>query len=214
MKEELELYFIMGSQNCQDKDPEDILEQALEAGITMFQLREKGEGAATGQEKRQLAERLQARCRAHSIPFIVNDDVDLAIAIGADGVHIGQTDEAMQQVKTRCPEHFIIGVSAQNAEEAKKAIQDGAHYIGVGPIAATRTKIDAKFPIGLTGLREIRKQVGDFPMVAIGGINQKNAEAVRQAGADGISFISVLTKATDIQQAVNELKMKMEKMHT
>nr|WP_318540169.1 thiamine phosphate synthase [Terribacillus saccharophilus] len=213
MKEELELYFIMGSQNCQDKDPEDILEQALEAGITMFQLREKGEGVDwTG--KRQLAERLQARCREHSIPFIVNDDVDLAIAIGADGVHIGQTDEAMQQVKTRCPEHFIIGVSAQNAEEAKKAIQDGAHYIGVGPIAATRTKIDAKFPIGLTGLREIRKQVGDFPMVAIGGINQKNAEAVRQAGADGISFISVLTKATDIQQAVNELKMKMEKMHT
>ncbi|MFP7495066.1 thiamine phosphate synthase [Terribacillus saccharophilus] len=206
MKEELELYFIMGSQNCQGKDPEDILEQALTAGITMFQLREKGEGAKVGEEKRQLAERLQAKCRAHSIPFIVNDDVDLAIEIGADGVHIGQTDEAMQQVKARCPEHFIIGVSAQNAEEAKKAILDGAHYVGVGPIAATRTKIDAKFPIGLTGLREIRKQVGDFPIVAIGGINQKNAEAVRDAGADGISFISVITRAENIQEAVNKLK--------
>ncbi|SDD06818.1 thiamine-phosphate pyrophosphorylase [Terribacillus halophilus] len=213
MKEELELYFIMGSQNCPDKDPEDILEHALKAGITMFQFREKGERARVGEAKRQLAERLQARCRAHRIPFIVNDDVDLAIAIGADGVHVGQTDEAMQVVKERCPEHFIIGVSAQNAEEAKKAIRDGAHYIGVGPIAATRTKIDAKFPIGLTGLREIRKQVGDFPIVAIGGINQKNAEAVRQAGADGISFISVLTKAVNIRQAVDELKMGMEKMH-
>ena len=213
MKEELELYFIMGSQNCPDKDPEDILEHALEAGITMFQFREKGEGARVGEAKRQLAERLQARCRAHRIPFIVNDDVDLAIAIGADGVHVGQTDEAKQVEKERCPEHIINGVSAQNAEEAKKAIRDGAHYIGVGPIAATRTKIDAKFPIGLTGLREIRKQVGDFPIVAIGGINQKNAEAVRQAGADGISFISVLTKAANIQQAVDELKMGMEKMH-
>ncbi|SNZ16919.1 thiamine-phosphate diphosphorylase [Terribacillus aidingensis] len=207
MKDKLALYFIMGSQNCPRKDPEEILEQALDAGITMFQFREKGEAALIGHEKRQLAERLQDRCQAYSVPFIVNDDVDLAITIGADGVHIGQGDESMQQVKKRCPAHFIIGVSATNAAEANKAIQDGANYVGVGPIAATRTKIDAKCPIGLSGLREIREQLGDFPIVAIGGINHKNAKAVREAGADGISFISVLTKATDIQEAVNMLKL-------
>jgi thiamine-phosphate pyrophosphorylase len=207
MKEKLALYFIMGSQNCPHKNPEEILEQALKAGITMFQFREKGEEALSGQEKRQLAERLQERCWEYSVPFIVNDDVDLAIAIGADGVHIGQDDEAMQQVKKRCPAHFIIGVSAANAAEANKAIQDGADYVGVGPIAATRTKIDAKCPIGLSGLRGIREQLGDFPIVAIGGINHKNAEAVREAGANGVSFISVLTKAANIQEAVNMLKL-------
>jgi thiamine-phosphate pyrophosphorylase len=207
MKEKLALYFIMGSQNCPHKNPQEILEQALKAGITMFQFREKGKEALSGQEKRQLAERLQERCWEYSVPFIVNDDVDLAIAIGADGVHIGQDDEAMQQVKKRCPAHFIIGVSAANAAEANKAIQDGADYVGVGPIAATRTKIDAKCPIGLSGLRGIREQLGDFPIVAIGGINHKNAEAVREAGADGISFISVLTKAANIQETVNMLKL-------
>nr|WP_305852598.1 thiamine phosphate synthase [Terribacillus sp. DMT04] len=207
MKEKLALYFIMGSQNCPHKNPEEILEQALKAGITMFQFREKGEAALISQEKRQLAERLQERCRAYSVPFIVNDDVDLAIAIGADGVHIGQDDEAMQQVKKRCPVHFIIGVSATNAAEANKAIKEGADYVGVGPIAATRTKMDARCPIGLTGLQRIRKQLGNSPIVAIGGINHKNARAVREAGADGISFISVLTKAADIQGAVNLLKL-------
>jgi thiamine-phosphate pyrophosphorylase len=207
MKEKLALYFIMGSQDSSHKDPEEILEQALKAGITMFQFREKGDAALSGQEKRQLAERFMERCRAFGVPFIVNDDVDLAISIGADGVHIGQEDESMQQVKKRCPAHFIIGVSVANTAEANKAIKDGADYVGVGPIAATRTKIDAKCPIGLSGLRQIREQLGDFPIAAIGGINHKNAKDVREAGADGISFISVLTKATDIQEAVNMLKL-------
>ena len=100
MKHMLSLYFVMGSVDC-TKNPLVVLDEAIEGGITMFQFREKGKGALTGLEKYRLAEQLFERCRARNIPFIVNDDTDLALALQADGVHVGQEDEAAERVRDR-----------------------------------------------------------------------------------------------------------------
>ncbi|GAA5417546.1 thiamine-phosphate synthase [Paraliobacillus ryukyuensis] len=203
---ELAVYFIMGSNNVGEKEPLAVLKEALEGGITMFQFREKGAGATFGEQKRVLAGKMKELCDSYNVPFIVNDDVDLAIAVNAAGVHVGQDDESIQTVRARCPASYIVGVSATNISEAIQAANEGADYIGAGPVFATSTKEDAKTPIGLDGLTLMREQIGTTPMVAIGGITEKNAASVRKAGADGVSVISAISLATDPKQAVSHLR--------
>jgi thiamine-phosphate pyrophosphorylase len=143
LREALRVYFIMGSTNCV-KNPAAVLNEAISGGITLFQFREKGEGAFTGSEKYALAQMLQTICREHQIPFIVNDDIELAVTIDADGVHIGQEDETVKTVRTKIGADKILGVSVHSTEEALTAIQDGADYFGIGPVFPTKTKADAK----------------------------------------------------------------------
>ncbi|GLB60659.1 thiamine phosphate synthase [Cytobacillus sp. NCCP-133] len=199
----LKVYFIMGSTNC-NEDPENVLRSAIEGGITLFQYREKGEGCLKGEEKRQLAKRLQAICRGNHIPFIVNDDIDLALEVNADGVHIGQEDEPADTIRRKIG-NKILGVSAHNLTEARKAIAEGADYLGIGPIYPTSTKKDAKAVQGLRFLKELRASEIQIPLVGIGGITAENAAPIITAGADGVSVITAISRADSPETAALQL---------
>src|SRR5690625_2551217 len=164
----LKLYFIMGSQNTKS-DPVDILKAAIAGGITCFQYREKGEHAKVGLDRINLGLNLRKLCRENNIPFIVNDDVELAIKLDADGIHVGQDDIAIDELRKIVPSHYMIGLSTSTIEESLEAERLNVDYIGVGPVYKTTTKDDALQPIGLKGLQKIRKET-TIPIVAIGGI--------------------------------------------
>ncbi|SEO02491.1 thiamine phosphate synthase [Paenibacillus sp. OV219] len=203
IREALQVYFIMGSNNCL-KDPLLVLEEAIEGGITLFQFREKGTGALKGEAKVEIASRMRELCRWHGVPFIVNDDVELAITIDADGVHVGQEDEGAAAVRERIGGK-LLGVSAYNVAEAEAAIRSGADYIGVGPLFTTQTKEDAKAASGLLVLAEMQGSDIRIPIVGIGGITAANAGEVIRAGADGVSFITAISHAEDPTGAAREL---------
>ncbi|WP_052400964.1 thiamine phosphate synthase [Oceanobacillus jeddahense] len=202
-REVLRKYFIMGSQNCH-KDPNAILEEALAAGITAFQFREKGTGSLSGEKKLQLGRELRERCRAHDVPFFINDYIELADELEVDGIHVGQDDMPVEEVRARFPDK-LIGLSISTQEELDRSPLDLVDYIGVGPIFATSTKEDSKQTVGLEWIHTIRAQFSDIPIVAIGGIQTENAHSAIEAGADGVSFITAVTEAEDIKEAVNKL---------
>ncbi|MGG1559265.1 MULTISPECIES: thiamine phosphate synthase [Geobacillus] len=203
MKERLAVYFIMGSQNS-ERPAADVLKEALDGGVTLFQFREKGPGALKGADKEALARQLQRLCRAYGVPFIVNDDVELALAIDADGVHVGQDDEDARRVREKIGDK-ILGVSAHNVEEAMAAVEAGADYLGVGPIYPTSSKEDAKEAQGPDVLRRLREAGITIPIVAIGGITAANAKTVVEAGADGVSVISAIASAPSPKAAAAAL---------
>ena len=198
------MYFIMGTANC-SRAPEEVLSEAIAGGITMFQFREKGPGALTGSARLELARTLQQLCRSHSIPFIVNDDIHLAIALDADGIHVGQDDEPARSIREQIGANKIVGVSAHSLEEARQAISDGADYLGIGPIYPTISKLDAKEVQGTAVIEAIRAQEISIPLVGIGGINIQNASPVINAGADGISVISLIAAAAAIRETTRQL---------
>ncbi|MEK4064579.1 MULTISPECIES: thiamine phosphate synthase [Paenibacillus] len=204
MRKLLKLYFIMGSVNCRIS-PAVTLTQAIEGGITLFQFREKGPGALTGTAAFNLAKQLQQICREHRIPFIVNDDIELAIALDADGVHVGQEDEPARSIRQRLGDHKIIGVSAHTQHEARQAIADGADYLGVGPVYPTSSKDDAEAVQGTRVIEELRRCGLTIPLVGIGGITPGNAQPVIGAGADGVSVISAIARAYDVSAAAKNL---------
>ncbi|WP_438431532.1 thiamine phosphate synthase [Gorillibacterium sp. sgz500922] len=197
----LRVYFIMGSPNTAGRPPEDVLAEALAGGVSLFQFREKGPVAATGAAKRELAERLLGLCRRAGVPFLVNDDIELAVAIDADGVHVGQDDAPARLLRARLGPDKLIGVSVHTEEEARRAIRDGADYIGVGPIYPTVSKDDAEEACGPAFIAALREQGIDLPLVAIGGLTASNAAPVLNAGADGLSVISAIAGAADVRQA-------------
>ncbi|SMQ77189.1 thiamine-phosphate pyrophosphorylase [Bacillus sp. OV166] len=201
----LSVYFIMGSTNCL-KDPAEVLKEAIAGGITLFQYREKGDGALTGADKYALAKELQAICRAHHISFIVNDDIELAVAIDADGVHIGQEDETVFTVREKISDRRILGVSVHSTEEAMIAISGGADYFGIGPVFPTKTKADAKPSRGTILIEKLRKDGIDIPIVGIGGITVENAQSVVEAGANGVSVITAISHAESPIEAARALR--------
>lgn len=191
IKQLLKLYFIMGSNNSK-LSPEEVLSEALKGGITIFQYREKGENALNGKEKRELGKRLQQLCKEFNVPFIVNDDIDLALELDADGVHIGQDDASAEAVRAKIGAK-ILGVSAHSLEEVEVAIRAGADYIGIGPIYHTDTKKDAKEVRGTVLISDVRSQGNAIPIVGIGGITATNAAPVFHAGGDGVAVISEIS---------------------
>lgn len=197
MKQLMKLYFIMGSNNSK-LPPEEVLTQALKGGITMFQFREKGENALVGSAKKELAKKLQQLCKSYKVPFIVNDDVDLAVELNADGVHIGQDDETAHSVREKIGDK-ILGVSAHSLAEVETAILAGADYIGIGPIYPTNTKKDAKEVRGTILIKDVRRQNTDIPIVGIGGITEANATPVMEAGGDGVALISEISASNNPQ---------------
>jgi thiamine-phosphate pyrophosphorylase len=205
LRESLKVYFIMGSPNCKD-NPSTVLKEAIEGGITLFQFREKGPGALTGDEKVSLAKELQQICRENQIPFIVNDDIQLAITLDSDGVHIGQEDEPIEEVRKKIGNDKIIGVSVHSYDEAITALQGGADYFGIGPVFSTKTKEDAKPSSGTKLIEELRARGLTIPIVGIGGINAENAGTVIKAGADGVSVITAISHAPSVIQAANALR--------
>jgi thiamine-phosphate pyrophosphorylase len=207
VRRHLQIYLVLGSVNCL-AEPGWVVQEALAGGATMVQFREKGHRALTGAPMIELARRLQAECRRVGVPFIVNDDVELALELDADGVHIGQDDESAHSVRERIGNR-ILGVSAHTIEEARRAILQGADYLGVGPIYPTISKDDAHAVQGPTILHELRKAGMDVPIVGIGGITVDRVEEVIRAGADGVAVISAVTQAEQIRAAVEELKKKV-----
>ncbi|MEK4466803.1 MULTISPECIES: thiamine phosphate synthase [Bacillus] len=205
----LPVYFIMGSNNCK-KEPLQVLRDALEGGITIFQLREKGEGALTGEKRIDFAKELQALCKEYGVPFIVNDDVELALELDADGVHVGQDDEGITSVREKMGDK-IVGVSTHTIEEARWAIENGADYLGVGPIFPTSTKKDTKAVQGTEGLKYFREQEITIPIVGIGGITIENTASVIEAGADGVSVISAISLAESAYEDTKKLVEEVNK---
>jgi thiamine-phosphate pyrophosphorylase len=205
LREALKVYFIMGSPNCKD-NPVSVLQDAIEGGITLFQFREKGTGAFTGDKKVELAKELQQLCKEHQIPFIVNDDINLTIELNADGVHIGQEDEPAEEVRNKIGHDKIIGVSVHSYEEAMNALEGGADYFGIGPVFPTKTKADAKPSNGTKLIEELRDKGISIPIVGIGGITGENAGSVIQAGADGVSVITAISHADSVTEAAKKLR--------
>ncbi|CAM5371200.1 thiamine phosphate synthase [Bacillus safensis] len=204
IKQQLSVYFILGTANT-TRQPLDIVKEAIQGGITMFQFREKGEKALQGEEKKQLARQIQALCQEANVPFIVNDDVQLAIDLDADGVHVGQEDTNAKDVRERIG-NKILGVSTHNLDEVKQAMKDGADYVGMGPVYPTETKKDTRSVQGVSLITEVRRHGLQIPIVGIGGITYDNAAPVIQAGADGISIISAISQSADPKKAAEELK--------
>jgi thiamine-phosphate pyrophosphorylase len=205
-KSKLHLYFIMGTPNIGDKDPLAVLEGALKGGITAFQLREKGEGARVGAELKELAEQCKALCEEYKVPFIVNDDVDLALEIDADGVHIGQEDGVVSEVRSKIGKDKILGVSTNSLNEALTASDAGANYVGVGPLFDTDSKEDAGPAIGTELIKEIVTHLPGLSIVGIGGITERKASQAIHAGASGVAVISAITNGENTEEATRNIK--------
>ncbi|MBM7577996.1 thiamine phosphate synthase [Jeotgalibacillus terrae] len=199
------VYFILGTANAGRRDPLHILGEALEGGISHFQLREKGTGALTGQALKDFALQCQKLCRARNVPFIVNDDVALACDINADGIHVGQEDADAAAVKKRIGKNMILGVSVHSVEEAENAIKNGADYLGMGPVYGTKSKSDAKEPSGVTKILKVRERFPDTPVIGIGGITSLNAGPVWDAGAEGVAVISAIAESDNAEQEVKHI---------
>lgn len=205
-KEMLKAYFVCGSQDLRpDQDFEKLLEQAIEAGITAFQYRDKAGSKLTSQQRLDLGKRLQEICKATNVPFIVDDDVELANKLSADGIHVGQKDENVIKVIKEANPNMMIGLSCQTIEQVKVANKiDGIDYIGSGPIFPTSSKADAGAPIGLPLLKEISNS-SRVPIVAIGGITNENVYDLKPCGAVGAAFISLLTQSQDVPASVQNI---------
>lgn len=214
-REMLSVYFVAGTQDCRHLpagSPEQkllgILETALRAGITCFQFREKGEFSLKNQTQiKNLAYTCRDLCRSHNVPFVLNNDVVLAVAIGADGVHIGQKDMPPEQAAALCNNKLFLGISNNNTAHLRHSLSlKYLDYLAVGPIYPTQSKADAAAPVGIDFVRTAREICGDKPLVAIGGITAQTAPTIRAAGADGVAVISALTQAADIADAVRRLR--------
>ena len=183
------------------------VEAALKGGVTCVQLREKElDKDAFLREAKELC----ALCRRYGVPFIVNDNVDVAVACGADGVHVGQEDMTAGEVRRRVGEDMLLGVSVHTVEEARRAVRDGADYLGLGAVFPTSTKTDVDQMSNET-LRAICGAV-DVPITAIGGINRGNILQLSGSGVDGVALVSAIFSAEDIETACRELRALAEQM--
>ncbi|UXR87518.1 thiamine phosphate synthase [Staphylococcus felis] len=198
----LNVYFIAGTQDVKKGSLESILKEALEAGITMFQFREKGPSSLSGQAKKEEAVKLKNLCHSYHVPFIVNDDVELAIEIDADGIHVGQDDEKIDSFYHKLNDK-IIGLSVRDFQEYDQSDLTHVDYIGVGPIYATSSKADAKQPGAIDLIRRMREYDETIPIVAIGGITEENVAPLIKNGADGIATISSITHSQNIEESVS-----------
>lgn len=203
-KELLKLYFICGTTTCLGRDLYTVVEDALKGGITLFQFREKGEGALEGREKVELAIKLQNLCKKYNVPFIVNDDIELALEIDADGVHVGQDDLGVDEIRKLMPDK-IIGLSIGNEEELKQSKVEYVDYVGVGPVYVTQSKDDAGGAIGYEGLELMRRFLPQMPLVAIGGIQTQHIKDIMKTNVDGVSIISAISYSDNIEKNVREM---------
>ena len=183
------------------------VEAALQGGVTCVQLREKQlDKAAFLAEARQVC----ALCRRYGVPFIVNDDLDIALACGADGIHVGQDDMPAAEVRRRAGRRLIVGVSAHTPEEARLAEAAGADYLGAGAVFGSATKTDASL-LTPAGLQAVCAAV-HIPVVAIGGVNARNILQLQGSGAAGAAVVSGIFGAPDITAACRELRALADTM--
>ena len=195
--------YLVTDHNClQGRDFLGCIENALQGGVTLVQLREKNVDGAIFLH-RALA--VKALCDKYNVPLLINDRIDVALACKAAGVHLGQDDIPPSAARAILGPDAIIGVSAHSCEEALAAEKDGADYLGVGAVFPTNSKDDAS-EVGLNMLKEIR-QISKLPIVGIGGINAQNYTQVRAAGAQGAAIISGILGVNNIEDEVSKIKM-------
>ena len=202
------LYVIIDPDACAGRDCVDVARQALEGGAALLQWRdkrrEKGDQLAQARAVREL-------CARHGALCIVNDHADLALAAGADGVHLGQRDLPVELVRRFVPPEFIIGVSTNDAGEARRAEASGASYVAIGAVFPTASKEPERTRAASPErVREVKSAVG-VPVVAIGGINASNVGQVLAAGADAVAVISAVCGADDPRAAARELARRFER---
>lgn len=183
------------------------VEEALKGGITCLQLREKELDYDSF-----LAEAIEIRqlCKKYNVPFIINDNIDIALKCDADGVHIGQRDTDARQARALIGRYKILGVTAKTVSQAIKAAEDGADYLGTGAVFASSTKPDA-IGISRDTLKSICQSV-DLPIVAIGGINSENILQLTGSGVDGVALVSAIFSAKNITEECHRLRQLSEKM--
>ena len=196
------LYLVTDRGLSRGRSSAEIVGAAVRGGVTCVQLREK---QCSTREFIQEARSLQPLLSQQRIPLIINDRLDVALAIGADGIHLGQSDMHIGDARRLAGDKMIIGISAESIEDAIIAEQEGADYIGISPVYATKTKTDTRAPLGLDGIRRIRQAVR-IPLVGIGGIHVGNIRAVIGAGADGVAVVSAIVAADCAETAAAELK--------
>jgi thiamine-phosphate pyrophosphorylase len=180
----------------------EIVRAAVRGGVTCVQLREK---TCSTREFIEEALKVKAFLKSSGVPLIIDDRVDVALAVGADGVHLGQSDMPLPAARSLVGEAMVIGISVESIADAVEAQAGGADYLGVSPIFATPTKTDTAAPLGLAGLTAIRAAV-TLPLVAIGGLNDRNAAEAVRSGADGIAVVSAIVAAENPEQAARHLK--------
>ncbi len=183
------------------------VEEALKGGITCLQLREK---ELDDQEFLTEAIEIKKLCQKYHIPFIINDNVEVAVKCGADGIHVGQQDMAAENVRAKIGDGMLLGVSVQTVEQALLAQRNGADYLGVGAVFATSTKADAD-TVSHDTLRAICAAV-NIPVVAIGGIYKHNILELKGSGVDGVALVSAIFASDDITATCQELKALSSQM--
>ncbi|MBS7299023.1 MAG: thiamine phosphate synthase [Eubacteriales bacterium] len=183
------------------------VKEALEGGITCLQLREKD---MSDEEFLKEAMEIGELCREYKVPFIINDNIDVAVKCKADGVHVGQSDMSAKDVRRIIGNDMILGVSAQTVEQAIDAVESGADYLGVGAVFSTSTKLDAE-SVSFDTLQEICENVS-VPVVAIGGISGYNILELKGSGVDGVALVSAIFASDDITSACKKLKKLSEEM--
>lgn len=204
-KKDLLLYAVTDRRWLKGESLYSQVEKALTGGATFIQLREKGlEEAAFLEEARAIKE----LCAGYRTPFVINDNVDIALAVDADGVHVGQGDMAARNIRRKLGSDKIIGVSAQTVDQALLAERQGADYLGVGAVFSTSTKVDAE-EVHLDTLMSICESVS-IPVVAIGGISLENVQKLQGSGIAGAAVVSAIFAAQDIERAAAKLKNKLE----
>ena len=197
-----DLYVVTDSQLSRGRSDAEVARMAYEGGADVVQLRMKNaDGGAMLEQANLIRQCADEMCRL----FIVNDRVDIAMASGADGVHLGQSDIPLETARRLMGDDAIIGISVDNVEQAVAAEEGGADYVGVGAVFQTSTKPDAMQGVGLGAVFEVRQAV-DIPVVAIGGINRGNIQDVIRAGADSAAVVSAVVAQDDVVAAAHELR--------
>lgn len=207
LKDALLLYAVTDRHWLEGRSLCDVVRQSLEGGVTFLQLREKELDEARFYEE---AVQLQKLARAYGVPFVINDNVEIALRMDADGVHVGQNDMEAGNVRALIGPDKILGVSAETVEQAIQAEQKGADYLGVGAVFPTGSKEDAA-TVSIDTLKAICQAVS-IPVVAIGGITKENTPSLAGSGICGIAIISAIYAQKDIQKATVELKSITKEM--
>jgi len=201
LRASLRLYLVTDTALCLGRGLPEVVLAAVAGGVSAVQLREKQLDTRAFIE---LARALKDLLAPLSVPLVINDRVDVALAVQADGVHLGQRDMPVTLARAMLPPHVFIGLSVESEQQVSDAAALDVDYLGLSPIFATATKLDTGTPWGLSGLSQTRLQTA-LPLIAIGGIHEHNALAVRQAGADGLAVVSAICAATSPREAAKRL---------
>jgi len=201
---ETDLYVVITEKMCKGRSSEFVLEECLKAGVRLVQFREKD---GEDRKKYEKAMRFRKITNDYGALLIIDDRIDLAWMVGADGVHLGQSDLPIPEARKVAP-HFILGASTHSLEQALRAQEEGASYVNIGPLFPTQTKETSVPPLGVEALEKIATHL-KIPFTCMGGIKLENIDEVLKRGACHIAVVTAVTAAEDIQQAVRQLREKI-----